>query len=276
MQVLDTPDTPTIATLVDHLNCLGLGRTFTGADTLKNLVVKTLAPGTHQWELLVVGVPGDRDVDMKRLQGQLEPAEVAQAEPADLAAQPRLVKGYIGPQILKELGIRYLVDPLVVPGSAWVTGANEPGRHAAAVVRGRDFEPDGEIGAVEIRDGDLCARCGGRLSIARGIEIGHIFQLGRKYATAFGLDALGSRRETDPHHDGVVRRRSLAGRCRIGRATLRRARPGVAAIGCAGRCARRRRRQRRSAPRRRETRDRVRGRRCERFARRSCRCVGRA
>ena len=191
MQVLDTPDTPTIATLVDHLNSLDLGRTFTGADTLKNLVVKTLAPGTTKWELLVIGVPGDRDVDMKRLQGQLEPAEVAQAEPADLATQPRLVKGYIGPQILKELGIRYLVDPLVVPGSAWVTGANAEGRHAAAVVRGRDFEPDGEIGAVEIRDGDLCARCGGRLSIARGIEIGHIFQLGRKYTTAFGLDALG-------------------------------------------------------------------------------------
>ena len=191
MQVLDTPDTPTIATLVDHLNALDLGRTFQGADTLKNLVVKTLAPGTTKWELLVVGVPGDREVDMKRLQGQLEPAEVAQAEPADLATQPKLIKGYIGPQILKELGIRYLVDPLVVPGSAWVTGANEEGRHAAAVVRGRDFEPDGEIGAVEIRDGDLCARCGGRLSIARGIEIGHIFQLGRKYATAFGLDALG-------------------------------------------------------------------------------------
>ncbi|HTC70272.1 MAG TPA: proline--tRNA ligase [Acidothermaceae bacterium] len=190
-QVLDTPGTPTIQTLVDHLNGLGLGRQFTAADTLKNLVVKTQAPGSTQWELLIIGVPGDREVDLKRLQGQLEPVQVAQAEPADLATQPRLVKGYIGPQILKELGIRYLVDPLVVPGSAWVTGANVENKHAAAVVRGRDFEPDGEIGAVEIRDGDLCARCGGRLSIARGIEIGHIFQLGRKYADVFGLDALG-------------------------------------------------------------------------------------
>jgi prolyl-tRNA synthetase len=191
MQVLDTPNTPTIQTLVDHLNDLQLGRQFTGADTLKNLVLKTQAPGRLEWELLVIGVPGDRDVDLKRVQGQLEPVQVAQAEPADLATQPRLVKGYIGPQILKELGIRYLVDPLVVPGSAWVTGANAPNQHAAAVVRGRDFEPDGEIGAVEIRDGDLCARCGWRLSIARGIEIGHIFQLGRKFADAFGLDALG-------------------------------------------------------------------------------------
>jgi prolyl-tRNA synthetase len=189
-QILDTPDTPTIATLVDRLNSLGLGREFSGPDTLKNVVLKSKAPGAD-WELLVVGVPGDREVDLKRLAGQLEPTEVAQAEPADLAKQPRLVKGYIGPQILRQIGVRYLVDPLVVPGSAWVTGANEQDKHAAFVVRGRDFEPDGEIGAVELRDGDRCARCGGHLSIARGIEIGHIFQLGRKYADAFELDALG-------------------------------------------------------------------------------------
>jgi prolyl-tRNA synthetase len=191
VQVLDTPDTPTIATLVERLNALDLGRNFTPADTLKNVVMKTKRPGASEWELLVVGVPGDREVDLKRLAGQLEPIEVAQAEPADLATQPRLVRGYIGPQILAEIGVRYLVDPLVVPGSAWVTGANEAGKHAAFVVQGRDFQPDGEIGAVEIRDGDRCARCGGHLSIARGIEIGHIFQLGRKYADAFELDALG-------------------------------------------------------------------------------------
>jgi prolyl-tRNA synthetase len=190
-QPLDTPNTPTIQTLVDHLNSLGLGREFAAADTLKNVVVKTKAPGVDTWELLVVGVPGDREVDMKRLAAQFEPVEVAPAEGADLASEPRLVKGYIGPQILKEIGVRYLVDPLVAPGSAWVTGANEQDKHAAFVVRGRDFEPDGEIGAVEIRDGDRCARCGGHLSIARGIEIGHIFQLGRKYADAFELDALG-------------------------------------------------------------------------------------
>jgi len=189
--IVDTPDAATIQALVGHLNFLDLGREFRAADTLKNVVMKTRAPGAPGWELLVVGVPGDREIDLKRLAGQLEPVEVAQAEPADLAAQPRLVKGYIGPQILGEIGVRYLVDPLVAPGSAWVTGANEEGKHAASVVRGRDFEPDGEIGAVEIRDGDRCARCGGHLSIARGIEIGHIFQLGRKYANAFELDALG-------------------------------------------------------------------------------------
>ena len=163
LQVLDTPDTPTIQTLVDRLNEMDLGKEFTAADTLKNLVLKTRAPGTDEWELLVVGVPGDREVDLKRIGGQLEPVEVEQAGPEDLAKAPQLVKGYIGPQILADAKVRYLVDPLVVEGSAWVTGANEPGRHAAFVVRGRDFTPDGEIGAVEIRDGDRCARCGSPL-----------------------------------------------------------------------------------------------------------------
>jgi prolyl-tRNA synthetase len=189
--VLDTPDTPTIETLVESLNRHDLGREFTAADTLKNVVLKAKAPG-GDWELLVVGVPGDRDVDLKRIAGQLEPVEVEVADAALLTTRPELVAGYIGPQILADAGIRYLVDPLVVPGSAWVTGANVKDKHAAYVVRGRDFEPAGEIGAVEIRDGDRCARCGGVLAIARGIEIGHIFQLGRKYADAFELDAQGA------------------------------------------------------------------------------------
>jgi prolyl-tRNA synthetase len=194
-QVLDTPDTATIQTLVDRLNTMDLGangREFTAADTLKNVVLRTKAPGATEWELLVVGVPGDRDVDLKRIGGQLEPTEVEQAGPEELARAPQLVKGYIGPQLLSEAKVRYLVDPLVVEGSAWVTGANEEGKHAAYVVRGRDFVPDGEIGAVEIRDGDRCARCGSPLEIARGIELGHVFQLGRKYAEVFGLTALNA------------------------------------------------------------------------------------
>jgi prolyl-tRNA synthetase len=190
-QVLDTPDTPTIATLVERLNDIAPDRGFSAGDTLKNLVVKTRDPGEEGWELLVLGVPGDRDVDLKRVAGQLEPVEVEPAGPDDMASVPGLVRGYIGPQVLAAIGVRYLVDPLVVEGSAWVTGANEPGRHATDVVRGRDFVPDGEIGAVEIRDGDTCIRCGYPLVIARGIELGHVFQIGRKYADVFGLDVLG-------------------------------------------------------------------------------------
>ncbi len=190
LQVLDTPDTPTIDSLVALVNeRYGLG--ITAADTLKNIVVKVRVPGKDDPEVLVIGVPGDREVDFKRLEAALDPGVPEIFEAADFERHPGLVRGYIGPQVLKGLGIRYLVDPRVVPGSSWVTGANEPGRHAAHVVAGRDFVADGTIEAAEIRAGDSCPRCGHPLSIDRGIEIGHIFQLGRKYADAASLDALG-------------------------------------------------------------------------------------
>ncbi|MEO3872382.1 proline--tRNA ligase [Nonomuraea sp. B12E4] len=190
LQVLDTPDTPTIESLVSYVN-EHHGLSITAADTLKNVVVKVFTPGSGKTETLVIGVPGDREVDFKRLEAALSPGEPAIFEAADFAAHPGLVRGYIGPQALRELGIRYLVDPRVVTGTSWVTGANEAGRHAANVVAGRDFTPDGTIEAAEVRAGDPCPRCGSALSIDRGIEIGHIFQLGRKYADAAGLDALG-------------------------------------------------------------------------------------
>jgi prolyl-tRNA synthetase len=192
-RILDTPDTATIATLIDRLNAHPQldGRTFTPAETLKNLVVRTRAPGATEWELAVIGVPGDRTVDLKRLGTQLEPAEVEVAGPDDLERYPGLIPGYIGPQLLASLNIRYLVDPSIADGSAWVTGANQSGRHAIDVVRGRDFVPDGEIGAVAIIDGDLCFRCGAPLRVSRGIELGHVFSLGRKYADVFGLEVLG-------------------------------------------------------------------------------------
>ncbi len=191
-RVLDTPNTPTIQTLVDHLNGLDLGREFTAADTLKNVLVKTRTPGTTEWTLLAVGVPGDREVDAKRLEASLAPLEVALLDEADFAANRFLVKGYIGPKALTANGVRYLVDPRVVSGTGWVTGADEPGRHVVDLVCGRDFTPDGTIEAAEVRAGDPSPDGAGALVAARGIEIGHIFQLGRKYADAFGLDALGA------------------------------------------------------------------------------------
>ncbi len=188
LQVLDTPDTPTIETLVRVL--ADLGHDVPAGRTLKNVVVKLRAlDGTTS--VLVVGVPGDREVDLKRLEANVHPAEVLPFEAADFAAHPELVRGYIGPQGLAERGVRYVVDPLVAPGSAWATGANEPGRHAVSVVQGRDFVPSGTLPAAEVRAGDPCPRCGGALEVGRGIEMGHIFQLGRKYADAFGLDVLG-------------------------------------------------------------------------------------
>jgi len=188
--VHDTPDTPTIATLVDWANGAGLGRRVTAADTLKNVLVKVRQPG-GEWELLAIGVPGDREVDDKRLGAALEPAEYAMLDDADFARHPFLVKGYIGPKGLLANGVRYLVDPRVVDGTAWITGADEPGRHVVGLVAGRDFTPDGTIEAAEVREGDLSPDGAGPLVAARGIEIGHVFQLGRKYADAFAADVLG-------------------------------------------------------------------------------------
>ncbi|NYI98161.1 prolyl-tRNA synthetase [Streptomonospora nanhaiensis] len=190
-QVHHTPNTPTIETLVDFFNAAGLGRTFTAADTLKNVLVKTRAPGAADWEVMGIGVPGDREVDMKRLEAVLHPAEVALLDEADFAANPFLVKGYVGPNALLHNKLRYLVDPRVVEGSAWITGADKADHHVMNLVCGRDFVPDGTIEAAEVREGDPSPDGKGTLYTARGIEIGHIFQLGRKFANAFELDALG-------------------------------------------------------------------------------------
>jgi len=188
--VHSTPDTPTIESLVAWANSAGLGREITAADTLKNVMLKVREPG-RDWELLGVGVPGDREVDMKRIEAALEPAEVAVLEEADFTANPFLVKGYIGPRGLLANEVRYLVDPRVVEGTSWITGADAPGEHYVGLVCGRDFTPDGTIEAAEVRDGDPAPGGHGTLTLARGIEIGHIFQLGRKYTDAFGFDVLG-------------------------------------------------------------------------------------
>jgi prolyl-tRNA synthetase len=193
--VEQTPGTPTIATLVDHLNAAFPrdDRPWAAGDTLKNVLVMLKHPdGTR--EPLAIGVPGDREVDQKRLEGQLEPIEVEAFDEAAFAAHPGLVKGYIGPGALGEKNateIRYLVDPRVVEGTRWVTGADVDGSHVLDLVVGRDFTPDGTIEAAEVRDGDACPQCDdGTLESARGIEMGHIFQLGRKYADALDLRVL--------------------------------------------------------------------------------------
>src|SRR3989440_582904 len=181
--VLDTPDTPTIDTLVARLNAIRAGGRddWRAADTLKNVAL------TVDGELVVIGVPGDRGVDLKRVEAVLFPARVAMFE--DFASRPDLVRGYLGPQ--GSWKARYLGDPRVVTGTAWAPGANEPGRHAIDVVCGRDFVPDGTIEAATVRADDPCPRCGTGPELRRGVEIGQIFQLGRRFADVFGLDASG-------------------------------------------------------------------------------------
>ena len=194
--VEDTPGTPTIETLValsnDRTDLRRADRDWTAADTLKNVVVKLVHPDGKS-EPLAIGVPGDREVDLKRLAAQVSPAVAEPFTEADFAAHPGLVRGYIGPGALgadRPAGVRYLVDPRVVDGTRWITGADEPGRHVFDLVAGRDFTADGLIEAAEVRAGDTCPNGDGVLEMARGIEMGHIFQLGRKYAEALDLKVL--------------------------------------------------------------------------------------
>ena len=190
LEEIDTPNTPTIDSLVQVLN-ERFGGGFTGASTLKNVML--IADG----KAISVLVPGDREVDLKRFQENLGGIhELRTFEDADFAKFPGLVKGYIGPQNAQALGITVYADPRVAPGSAWVTGANKKDRHARNVVNGRDFTPDAYIEAAEVRAGDACPECATEVVIDRAIEIGHIFQLGRKYAEALSLTVLDQNGKT--------------------------------------------------------------------------------
>jgi prolyl-tRNA synthetase len=184
MEIFDSPNTPTIDSLVDLLN-EKFGPGHTGAHTLKNVLLMA------DDEAISVLVPGDREVDLKRLQANLPGVEELRLfDDGDFAKHPGLVKGYVGPQDAAKLGLRLLADPRVVVGSHWITGANQKDKHVRFVTHGRDFEVERFIEAAEVRAGDLCPECATPVVIDRAIEIGHIFQLGRKYAEALDLTVL--------------------------------------------------------------------------------------
>ncbi|MEV0558503.1 MULTISPECIES: proline--tRNA ligase [unclassified Streptomyces] len=176
LEEIPTPDTPTIETLAAYLE-------VPASATLKNLLVKV------DGEIVAIGVPGDREVDMDKVEAHFTPAAVELVTAEDFTGRDDLVRGYVGPQGLEK--VRYLADPRVAPGTAWITGANKEGLHAKNVVAGRDFEVDEYVDAVVVQEGDPCPACGTGLTLDRAIEIGHIFQLGRKYADALQLDVLG-------------------------------------------------------------------------------------
>ncbi|MBZ6231182.1 proline--tRNA ligase [Streptomyces olivaceus] len=174
---IPTPDTPTIETLAASLG-------VEASATLKNLLVKV------DGEIVAVGVPGDREVDLDKVEAHFAPAAVELVTAEDFVGRPDLVRGYVGPQGLGEK-VQYIADPRVAPGTAWITGANKEHTHARNVVAGRDFEVDAYVDVVVVREGDPCPNCGTGLKLDRAIEIGHIFQLGRKYTDALKLDVLG-------------------------------------------------------------------------------------
>jgi len=184
LEEFDSPNTPTIDSLVELLNTK-FGPGHKASDTLKNVLL--MADG----KAISVLVPGDREVDLKRLQANLPGVqELRLFEDADFAKFPGLVKGYVGPQDANKLGVTVYADPRIVPGSHWITGANKKDKHARFVTSGRDFEVEKYLEAAEVRAGDLCPKCETPVVIDRAIEIGHIFQLGRKYAQALDLTVL--------------------------------------------------------------------------------------
>lgn len=214
MEALETPDSKTIETLVAQANALhprSDGREWTAADTLKNLIIAVKHPEDEDhdkpWrEIVAIGVPGDRTVDMKRLEASFAPAEIEEATEDDLKAHPELVKGYIGPMVLGpqakaadiECPIRYLIDPHVTRGAEWITGADKEGTHLFHAVWGRDFEADGTVEAVQVRDGDMSPDGSGPLSFERGVEIGQVFQLGLKYSEALDFKVLNQQGKAVP------------------------------------------------------------------------------
>jgi len=184
MEVFDSINTPTIDSLVNLLN-ERFGEGHHGGVTLKNVLI--MADG----KAISILVPGDREVDLKRVGANMPGVqEIRLFEDEDFAKYPGLVKGYVGPQDAKKLGITVFADPRITPGSSWITGANEKDKHVRFVTHGRDFEVEGYIEAAEVKAGDACPECGESVVIDRAIEIGHIFQLGRKYAKALDLTVL--------------------------------------------------------------------------------------
>lgn len=206
-----TPNARTIDEMVAFANAeypREDGRDWAAADILKNVVVavKHAEDDEHDepWrELVVVGIPGDRTIDMKRLEAQFAPAEIEEATEEDFKAHPELVQGYIGPMAFGpqnggDDALRYLIDAHVARGSAWFTGADEVDVDYYDLVYGRDFEADGVVEAVEVRDGDMSPDGSGPLSFERGVEIGQVFQLGLKYSEALGLKVLDQNGKTVP------------------------------------------------------------------------------
>ena len=184
LEVLDTPNTPTIDSLVELFNTK-YSANISAANTLKNVLIMA------DEKPISVLVPGDREVDLKRLGANLAGVkDLRLFEDADFAKYPKLVKGYVGPQDAKELGLKLYADPRVVEGSHWITGANKKDKHAKNVTCGRDFKVEQYVEAAEVKAGDNCPKCAKPVIIDRAIEIGHIFQLGQKYAKSLGLSVL--------------------------------------------------------------------------------------
>lgn len=143
---------------------------------------------TVRGETLMCIVPGDRELSETKLCNYLKVGshELDMATDEEVEDITGAVKGFSGPIGLKD-GTKVLVDSRITEMKNLVVGANEKDYHIKNVNYGRDFEGEVVKDLLEIRKHDKCPKCGETLEMARGIEVGNIFQLGTKYSE--GIDA---------------------------------------------------------------------------------------
>ncbi|MEN3009519.1 MAG: proline--tRNA ligase [Candidatus Bipolaricaulaceae bacterium] len=140
-------------------------------------------------ELVFVVIRGDLEVNEAKLARALGTAELWPATEEEIAACGA-VPGYASPVGIRRDGVKVVVDDSLLGARNLVAGANRAGFHLRNVNFPRDFRADVVADVALAREGDRCPRCGGRLSLQRAIELGHIFKLGTKYSEAMGATFL--------------------------------------------------------------------------------------
>jgi prolyl-tRNA synthetase len=188
MTAVHTPDLPGIKGVAEFLG-------VEPSQMLKSIVFDV------DGEMGLALVPGDREVNPFALNQALAGRKVRLWEDADFDAHPDVPKGYIGPHF-SGATVR-VADPAVQvgPPDGWVTGANQVDHHVRHAGLGRDFDAGTFADLVTVVTGDPCPRCGSPLSVDRGIEVGHTFQLGTKYSVALGAEYTD---ETGQQHPMVM------------------------------------------------------------------------
>ena len=199
---LDTPNTPTIQTLADFLDC-------SPTQIVKNVLYQVTYDNGHS-VLVLVSIRGDQDVNETKLQNELSKLAgnyggstvialvVPDAEAQGKWAAKPLPLGYIAPDLsddyiqsgVKNLEPKFLrmVDQTALTLQNFVTGSNDSGHHTVGGNWDKEYPlPKLKVDVREAKAGDRATHDSSQtLQTARGIEIGHIFQLGQKYSQALG------------------------------------------------------------------------------------------
>ena len=173
IEKIHTPDVKTIEELCGYLNC--------GPDAFVKTILYNI-----DGKFVAAMCRGDRDINETKLGNLYDATEMELAAFADVEMITGAKVGFAGPVGLKQK-IDIVVDPEVEGMKNFVVGACETDYHFKNVNIGRDFEADKVADITNAKAGDICPKCGkGKLGMARGVEVGHIFKLGTKYSDALG------------------------------------------------------------------------------------------